>query len=243
MWFGFNYLFAYQNRRIVSAIYNVILYYYFVQVRACSCNPSGRRDEYPLRITHSSLTLDARRDVRSSDSSVYLGNPWERQSWDSDAPWAIFQDYCFGMNAPRKIERLAKMHPNHQPSLLRAWSYTGRWDDRAALWDAHLNEVRRHAVEDEVESLARRHARLARKVQGVAERELNKLSDQVDKSEGVMRLEPRDVLRYVQVGTAVERGAAAIPEVEKPKEEFDLSKFSLEELRVWRELMIKATGT
>jgi hypothetical protein len=145
------------------------------------------------------------------------------------------------MNAPRKIERLAKMHPNHQPSLLRAWAYSGRWDDRCAKWDAHLNTLRRAAIEDEIESIARRHGQLARKVQKVAERELNKLAEQSDANE-VMRLEPRDILRYVQVGTTVERAAAAIPEVEKTKEEFDLSKFSVEELRLWRELMIKAVG-
>jgi hypothetical protein len=146
------------------------------------------------------------------------------------------------MNAPRKIERLAKMHPNHAPSLLRAWAYSGRWDDRVDRWDAHLNALRRAAVEDEVESLARRHGRLAQKVQRVAERELNKLSAQCEAPGEVLRLEPRDILRYVHVGTTVERAAAAIPEVEKPKEEFDLSKFSLDELRIWRELMIKAAG-
>lgn len=175
------------------------------------------------------------------DPPVYLGNPWERQGWDADAPWAIFQDYCFALNAPRKIERLAKMHPNHAPSLLRAWAYSGRWEDRCDRWDAHLNDLRRAAVEDEVESLARRHAKLARKVSAVAERELGKLHAQAEASE-VLRLEPRDILRYVQVGTAVERSAAAIPESDKPKEEFDLGKFSVEELRVWRELMIKAAG-
>ncbi|MEM9467969.1 MAG: hypothetical protein AAGA90_21555 [Actinomycetota bacterium] len=79
------------------------------------------------------------------------------------------------------------------------------WADRVRAWDEWVDEeARRELARDAVE-MRRRHARAARALQGKALERLQTLD--------VSELSPKDLVRYLEVGTQIERRALGDPDI------------------------------
>lgn len=173
--------------------------------------------------------------------------PWARQPFDGDAPWAWFQEYL-ALSVPRRLADLARRSGcPYTWAQLETLSFEYGWELRAQRWDSHLDRIRTQTIEDTTRETARdranRQGRLARKLQRAGELELNKLLDQIQRDgSGFGLLQPRDLLRFVVLGIRAERMALGDTTDKIENVGPDLSGFSVEDLRRLRELQDKAGG-
>lgn len=129
--------------------------------------------------------------------------PWERQPRESDKAWKCFTFYrdsggerslestaqAFGYSSRRQVERYAERHT---------------WRVRVVAWDAHLDALRRDAVEDEVEQMARRHATITR-------RTLDKFGEWLD-AHDMKSMAPGEAIRMLEAAVKLERQARGAPD-------------------------------
>jgi hypothetical protein len=163
-----------------------------------------------------------------------LAEPWRRQPFDTDASYAIFQDFL-ALKPPRNLTAL----PRGVVDPSRAWRINMGWDARAAAWDAHLATLRLEAAERVTTAMAERHARLGYRVSRFAEGQLERLRRAAEAlPEDLPRLNDGQILRYLETGIRIEREAAGVADA--PKEELDTTKLDVDELRTLRELLAKA---
>lgn len=175
-------------------------------------------------------------------SAYNLDKPWERQPFEGDLEWALFQEYL-ALPAPRSVRTLARQGGPLSWSQLETLALDHGWFARARLWDAHLDKLRQDTIEREVQedarAVAKRHARVARKAIALGERELDKLLSSAERSDMPGLISPRDVARLVFIGSKLER--LVIGEAETIQEHrVNLDALTVEELRQLRELQAKA---
>lgn len=166
--------------------------------------------------------------------------PWLPQPCDTDESFAFFQQWLF-LPAPRQIRSLRTRQVPWE--RIDYWRRSHQWDLRAQAWDRHLAETRLQAVERVEEALATRHALLAKRVQRLAGKELAKHERQSEEHDTIPILTPDMTLKYIRIGTTIEREAVGLP-VSEPKGEtgIDYSKLTLDEARTLRNLVAKAEG-
>lgn len=164
-----------------------------------------------------------------------LSQPWKRQPFDTDQSYAIFQDFLV-LPYPRKTRGLAK----DVRTFADSWRVLYGWDIRAAAWDAHLAELRQASAERVTEAMAERHARLGFEVTTLAEGQLRRLHRAAEAcADDLPRLQDGQILRYLETGIRIEREAAgaAPPAL---ADTLDTSALTVDELRVFRDLLAKA---
>ena len=90
-------------------------------------------------------------------SSLAYPRAWERRAAESDPAWRAFVLYR-DQGQERSIRRVAQ-ELNKSASLIGRWSAAHDWAGRVAAWASEQDRVRRDTYLDEVEQVARRHAR------------------------------------------------------------------------------------
>lgn len=118
---------------------------------------------------------------------------WERQPREGAAAFAAFVSY---RSLPAAI-RTVKAASGSSERQRYEWSATHRWRERAAAWDAHVDEEVQAEEIAAQRSMMRRHARLARKLLGHVEVAL----DGLDLSD----LSRAQLHRMLDVGVKLER--------------------------------------
>jgi len=84
---------------------------------------------------------------------------WEMQPGESDTAFAAFVQYR-DLGASRSVKKAADMLQK-SVGTLRRWSEGNMWVYRCRAYDAHLDDVKREKVEEEVAAMAARHTQQA----------------------------------------------------------------------------------
>lgn len=165
--------------------------------------------------------------------------PWERQPCDTARSYALFSEYLH-MAVPRRISDLAKGRGDRfDIREVEGYAREHAWRDRAELYDRWIASLKLETVATTVQEMARDHARLAFRVRRVAANELRKLESQSFGPSDFPSLKPGEVLAWIESAIGLEREAAGL--VGEERKGPDLSKLSLDEVKAFRELWLKAT--
>lgn len=171
--------------------------------------------------------------------------PWERQPFDTDLTWLLFQDYL-ALAKPRSLRALAQKGGPLGWTQLETLALDDGWVMRARAYDANLDRLRQETIEREVQEtakqVAKRHATTARKAVTLAGLELDKLLAAAQQGDMPGLLSPRDVIRFLALGVRTERlvlGEAT----DQVEARVDLSGLSVEELRELRKLQEKTNNS
>lgn len=167
--------------------------------------------------------------------------PWEFQPGiDTGDTFAGFQVFM-SLPPARKLRDVATLiHASY--GTVRRWAEDALWKERALAWDSHCQAI----LVDEQEALYRRtakevaqqHLNITQRMLAVSEAELLKLHHESNTS-GNTRLQPRDIIRMVDIGIKNERlvrGQAT----EITDSAIDMSKLTDEELKQLDALLSKA---
>lgn len=175
------------------------------------------------------------------DRAYNPAEPWARQPCDTDLSWALFQAYISQPNPRRLIDLVNQaLGMGVSWARLQEMVWEDAWVLRASLWDERLDRIRAETIEqvtrEDARARAERHGALARKLQELGEKELDKLLAVARRPDGMPGLiAPRDLIRAVTLGIRTERLALG-ESTEKVDSGPDLSKLSVEELRELRKL-------
>lgn len=171
---------------------------------------------------------------------------WDRQSFDTDETFRWYQAYRDAV-PPRQLGRLrVPGHVTPPLQVLLGWYNDGAWRDRAAAWDAHLDQIR----QGEREQFARqqagdvnaRHRALAHELLELVEREVDKFLRTSMSSEAEV-LRPQELNRMIE--NAIKLGRLLQGESTESVEQraaVDISGLDDEDLRTLRRLKEKAEG-
>ena len=166
--------------------------------------------------------------------------PWLRQPYDTDDSFEAF--VVFRDTRPRKIRASAWDIPKHME-----WCRANLWRERAAAWDAYLDEVHTNAVAKEVQESSadktKRHMELLQMTHELVAREIAKhlkLSMTNDAPGGV--LPPHVLAKFMDMSVRLERLIMGEPteRIGVDDEGPDLSALTPEELVAYRAMMLKA---
>jgi hypothetical protein len=178
-------------------------------------------------------------------STEDLERPWLRQPFDTDVEWTWFQEYL-GLAAPRRLVTIARRDgcPWSWQELRDVAEASG-WELRAQAWDAYLDGVRVKEIERQVQETAamigQRHVATWKRAFHLLGRELEKLTQQSVRADAVPILQPRDLLRGLDLATKAERllmGEAT----QRTETQQDFSRWSTEDLAQLRDLMARNGG-
>jgi hypothetical protein len=161
-----------------------------------------------------------------------LSKPWARQPFDDDASYVAFQTYL------ADSRRLAET--GERPLPPKVWRLNWEihaWRQRALAYDAHLNDRIRETHEAEVIDASVRHARIGLRFQALSEKELAKLEKA--SATDIPAIREGTILRYAERGIAIER--EAVGQAPPQRDDLDLSRLTLDELRLFHELAKKAS--
>jgi hypothetical protein len=129
--------------------------------------------------------------------------PWHRQPGETDKAYLAFTIYR-DLGPKRTLqttrEKLGKNSGYNR--VLELWSSEHRWGERAAAYDAHLDEVRLNAIEDRVTRLTEKHVKAA---QSLIDKGLERLSDLDIEDMG-----PGDARMYLADGIRLQRLALGL---------------------------------
>jgi hypothetical protein len=92
------------------------------------------------------------------------------------------------------------------PSTANKWSHKYSWKDRAAAWDAHLDQVRRDEAVNDIVNMRERHANIALLVQEKVVNKLNAMTP-VD----VKNISNADLIRWLAQAASIEAGSRGVP--------------------------------
>lgn len=129
--------------------------------------------------------------------------PWHRQPGETDKAFLAFVTYR-DLGAERSIPAAMKTYGEPAGNLRywEGWSSRYDWVQRAAAYDAHLDEVRLNAIEDRVARATEKHVRAA---QSLIDKGLERL-----RSLDLEDMDPGDVRMYVADGIKLQRLAMGL---------------------------------
>jgi len=148
---------------------------------------------------------------------------WERRADETDKAFRAFVVYR-DMGTGRAIDRIPQfiLGPTGAPlyksvRYFRVWSSQYNWVERVRAYDAHLDDVRRKATEDEIrkerEDMRKTHRTIARAMQ---DRIIAKLMpDPKDRSTylPVKDIKPGQIPAWVKIATDLERLTMDMPTI------------------------------
>lgn len=141
-------------------------------------------------------------------------DPWERQPAESPQAFAAFSAYRDMPPTTRSISKAIKAEYGANPGRSRHnrwkdWSAQHKWVERAAAWDARVDQVSRETDLEVVREMRKRHAQFAREVQEVGYEALKRLARKV--KAGKKELSPGLVLQFITQPASMERSALGEP--------------------------------
>jgi hypothetical protein len=103
-------------------------------------------------------------------------HPWELQPGEDTRSHSLFELFR-NMGPERSLKEVAECS-NVAYQQIAVYSSKFLWQDRAAAYDLHLEQVKLAAIERAAETMAVRQANLGMKLQNVAERQDQRLRGQ-----------------------------------------------------------------
>jgi hypothetical protein len=159
-----------------------------------------------------------------------VSNPWDRQPYDTDESWEVFQ--AFRDARPRRALIVFLKGRRVDPIKVRDWMAAHYWAQRAALWDEHLDGVRqdtiRSLLEQRTEEISAEHMEITALGRSVVRREMEKLLSDVEAG-AHSTLRPGDLIRLTEAIVKLDRLMRG-ESTEKVDTHIDLSGASSEEL-------------
>ena len=139
-----------------------------------------------------------------------MAEPWERQSGESPRRFAAFQVYRDA--GPGRSLRTCARQCSKSVGLVCRWSAQDGWQNRVLLWDARQDELKRQAMADEIQRMAKRQADMAVMFESkVLDRLRAQFVDPVTGDMGAERdLSLADAARIFDIATRVERSARGV---------------------------------
>lgn len=112
---------------------------------------------------------------RNGNVSVSKNNlqPWDRQN-ETEKAWEAFVLYR-DMGMDRTLQKLSEVTSKDR-NWLAQWKVRYKWEERVSAYDTHLDQLKRHAAEDEIVAIAKKQARLGESMQGLAAMGIGKLA-------------------------------------------------------------------
>lgn len=168
--------------------------------------------------------------------------PWERQPFDTEVSWPLFQRYL--LSWPRDLQSLIKgARPPYTWGQLQDVAWSCGWALRAQAYDLHrYAQIRGIKEQAEVDD-ARASFRIRTRMQTIVETELERLSKLQDENEkrgdsmGVLMT--REIARMAEASFKMDRLLRG-QTTENVQPSTDLSHLSVEDLRELRRLQKKA---
>ena len=125
--------------------------------------------------------------------------PWERRQEESTKAYEAFCTYR-DMGPDRSLAKVAeKLSKSEQ--LMKRWSYTHGWVERAAKWDDEQDRIEREIAQREqakaIKDMRKRHADLGQAMLIKAARALARIPED--------EIKPGDISRMVDVASKLER--------------------------------------
>lgn len=170
---------------------------------------------------------------------VELPKPWERQPTESEEAWLAFRAYRDMPPEQRILRRTAVK----SVEVLSRWYRDHNWTDRCKAFDSYVDHVsieeRKRILEMASRDLAVDHALMLADARELVSRELGKLVSVSRDSELHGLLKPAEVIKLFDTTIKLDRLVRG-ESTENIKEEIDVSKLSLDEVRELGRLMRKA---
>lgn len=141
-----------------------------------------------------------------------MAQPWEQQKGENPKRFEAFAMYRDLAPGERSQQRIAEALDKDR-SLIARWSAQDGWIERVKSYDRYLDDERRRAQLLAVQQMADRHARMGQSLQGAGIADLAKLRklQGAEGDEGRPVLQPKDMVRMVDVGARIERAARGEP--------------------------------
>lgn len=144
-------------------------------------------------------------------------DPWERQPGERDRPFVAFVTWR-DSGPERSLHELATS-AGLDPSTVFRWAHAYYWRERVALYDRHLDDVRRKAYAKEIEDMAKRHAALSNAALGALQAPVAELIKRINaRSADLENMPARELFQFVRQAAgpikdlvAVERVARGVP--------------------------------
>jgi hypothetical protein len=134
-------------------------------------------------------------------------HPWERQPYDTDESWPVFQAYR-DQRAPRRGLLVFSRGRAVDPVKVAGWSRTHFWMQRAAEFDRHLDGIavaeREAIIRQTSGEVTAEHRGILADLREVAMREANKLLAAV-KDSAMEVVKPRELTKLVEQVIRLER--------------------------------------
>lgn len=135
----------------------------------------------------------------------YEGEPWERQSWETNKAFDAFQFYRdtpahargIGRCLPGYYGKLSGKLRESKQRIWEGWSSKYHWQERVKLWDDEQRRIQAEQRRKEIEEMNKRHLLVARALQAKAAERLKKLKPE--------ELSPADLRTYIREAIALER--------------------------------------
>jgi hypothetical protein len=169
--------------------------------------------------------------------------PWLRQPCDTATSWPWASEFI-NAGPSRSLATLAKRDGcPWTANQLGLVAHEGLWRERALAWDTHLRDLRvmtiEAVVEEDARSLAKKHGKPLAMMRGLAERELELLTEAQRKSNILGIINPGLIVRMLE--TAIKYERLLIGEVTDRVQTAgpDLSKLSIEEIRALKDIATK----
>lgn len=163
--------------------------------------------------------------------------PWERQPFDTDVSWPVFQRFL--LMDPRSLQGLLRGPCPYTWAQLQDIAWSTHWKERVELYDSHAwkeaERIKRKANLDDVKA----SSRIRSKMQQLAEKELDRLIRIAAQSNDLGSLMPRDVARFAEAAFKMDRLLRG-EDTERITTGPDLSSLSVEDLRELRRMTKKA---
>lgn len=143
----------------------------------------------------------------------YVGNPWDRQPFDTNKSWPAFDAYL-AMGQQRSIPKVADKLGYESTRWIKEWSRKHHWQDRVGAWQAEQARKRRakreeahqKKLEDFIEKQERLHAASLEAAIRTLQ-EANKLLRSIENKEGTF--DPSQLPSILRAAASVAESASA----------------------------------
>lgn len=184
-----------------------------------------------------------------TDLPALESQPWERSPRESDEAWLFFQAYREmayrggpGSYTPRSIGDLARLVGQDREHL-KTLSRTHSWHSRASLYDREIDRAKLAQNAQALPEVLAEHRTILKAVRKIVQVEMQKLLEKCEE-QGDAVLRVGDLKSLLEIGLKLDRltyGEAT--EIVKLAGEWDLSGFSLDQLRDLKAMAEKARGS
>ena len=180
--------------------------------------------------------------ARISKNKKYVDKPiYDRLPKETDNDFHLFIKYRQLDPLERSLKLTSEL-TGQRLDLIQDTAMEHRWIERVKAWDWETDRALKVRQLKQIQDMQRRHAEIGEGLLNIAERELIKASQMVDRQIDTPYVKINELLQLVECGAKLERLSREEPSeiVEnRDKEALNLKKLSKEELRQLNKIKMK----